>query len=207
MKPNVQNTQNEPQGEPNDTHTNPFIQSVQPFGLTFNPFKTEIEEENPFVIEEHQGSASLAPQEQLLHELGRNAGEIAAKEGETERLRLEIQKQQKCIESQVRGHVDEMQVFLDTIQDLETLVVTKNSEIERKRDELMKLHDSLNAKGAGTKAPCNENSSLPNPQNTQAQPPPPPATHLLTTVRVHPILTYMNNCDKKNLKLSLRIMG
>ena len=110
------------------------------------------------------------PQEQLLHEIGRNTGEIVANEGETERLRLEIQKQQKCIESQVRGHVDEMQVFLDTIQDLETLVVTKNSEIEQKRDELMKLHDALNAKGSGTEAPCNENSSLPNPQNTQVQP-------------------------------------
>ena len=70
----------------------------------------------------------------------------------------------------MRGHVDEMQVFLDTIQDLETLVVTKNSEIERKRDELMKLHDAINAKGAGTETPCNENSSLPNPQNTQVQP-------------------------------------
>nr|CAD20233.1 caspase-related protein [Suberites domuncula] len=99
----------------------PFLQSAQPFGLTFDPFKNDSDGEYTSIP---KNDTSLTQQEQLLHRLGQSTSKIANKEDQIAKLQKEIKKQQERIETQVRGHVDQMQHILNTIQGLETLAST-----------------------------------------------------------------------------------
>ena len=124
-------------------HKQPWIPAVQrpqsyAFGLLFDPF------------EKVPGEPSLPPVEgqkaetnELLQELGLKQGELTQKEGEISKLKSELSEAHQRTEGILQERVGEVEVYTQSIRNLEDILKVKNEEVQSLIMDLRALHGRM----------------------------------------------------------------